>query len=81
MTTVVSSSINSLTSESVSIDVVRTVVIVRDVTQSKSENILLVDDSGVESEYQYYNEGSYQAVRWLQELALLHISGKRTILI
>ena len=42
-----------------SIDVVRPVVIVRDVTQSKSENILLVDDSGVESEYQYYNEGSY----------------------
>ena len=56
---VVSNSINSLTSESVSIDVVRPVVIVRDVTQSKSENILLVDDSGVESEYQYYNEGSY----------------------
>ena len=56
---VVSNSINSLTSEAVSIDVVRPVVIVRDVTQSKSENILLVDDSGVESEYQYYNEGSY----------------------
>jgi len=56
---VVSNSINSVTSDSVSIEVVRPVVIVRDVTQSKSENILLVDESGVKSEYQYYNEGAY----------------------
>jgi hypothetical protein len=56
---VVSNRINSVTTDSVTIDVVRPVVIVRDVTQSKSKNILLVDESGVKSEYQYYNEGSY----------------------
>ncbi len=56
---VVSNQINSVESEPASIEVVQPVSIVKDVTQSKSETVLLTDDTGAKREYEYYHEGSY----------------------